>query len=180
MKIVRIGVTGHRVLPHKQLTVKSIKEIINRIKNCAAQKDGSPVKLVILSPLAEGADRLVAKEVLKHPESSLEVALPLEASDYMRDFHTEESKSEFNELMNQADKVYNMQLKDTRHEAYEAAGHFVADNCDILIAVWNGKASNGKGGTASIVDYARKQKKSLYWINSDRPEEIIEERIYDR
>lgn len=176
MNVIHIGVTGHRVLPHYELTAKSIREVITKIEESDIEGGHKISKLVILSPLAEGADRLVAKEVLKRPESSLEVALPLEAADYIKDFHTEESKSEFNELMNQADKVHNMPLKDTRHEAYEAAGHFVVDNCDIVIAIWNGNTPNGKGGTSTIVAYARQQEKPLYWINTENPGKVIEER----
>ena len=40
----------------------------------------------ILSPLAEGADRLAAKVVLEQPGALLKVPLPLEVRDYLTDF----------------------------------------------------------------------------------------------
>lgn len=65
----------------------------------------TPLLLGVLSPLAEGADRLVAREVLKVPGAVMEVILPLEKTDYMRDFETDESKAEFEALLSQARTV---------------------------------------------------------------------------
>jgi len=39
-------------------------------------------------------------------------------------------------------------------EAYEAAGWVVLDQCDLLIAIWDGKAPRGLGGTGQIVHEA--------------------------
>ena len=33
----------------------------------------------------------------------------------------------------------------------------MASNCDILIAVWDGKGAQGQGGTADIVYHARER-----------------------
>lgn len=177
MDAIRIAVTGHRVLPHYEATARSVRDILSRIEKSARQKGSSDCKLVLLSPIAEGADRLAANEILNRSGWLLEVVLPLEASDYMRDFEAEESKEEFKKLMAAAVKTQTLPAKETRNEAYEAVGHFVVDNSDILIALWNGKESRGKGGTAEIVDYARLRRKPLYWINTESPEEVAEERV---
>ncbi|MBI5182160.1 MAG: hypothetical protein HZA06_04515 [Nitrospirae bacterium] len=178
MNVIRIAVTGHRVLPHYEATARSVRDVISRIEKSVRQRGASACKLVLLSPIAEGADRLVVNEMLNRTGWLLEVVLPLEASDYMKDFDTAESKEEFKKLMAMASKTQTLPAKRTRNEAYEAVGHFVVDNSDILIALWNGKESRGKGGTAEIVDYARRRKKPLYWINTERPEEVAEERVY--
>lgn len=65
----------------------------------APSLQNTPLALTILSPLAEGADRLVVREVLKFPGAVLEVVLPLEKDDYVRDFETKESKEEFEMLL---------------------------------------------------------------------------------
>jgi len=43
----------------------------------------------------------------------------------------------------------------TRNEAYEKAGFYIAEHSDVMIAVWDGQASQGRGGTAEIVAKAR-------------------------
>jgi hypothetical protein len=146
MDAIRIAVTGHRVLPHYEAAARSVRDVVSRIEKSVMQKGASACKLVLLSPIAEGADRLVANEILNRTGWLLEVVLPLEASDYMRDFETAESKEEFKRLMAAAVKTQTLPAKETRNEAYEAVGHFVVDNSDILIALWNGKDSAGKGG----------------------------------
>jgi hypothetical protein len=37
--------------------------------------------------------------------------------------------------------------KSRREAAYEAAGRYVVDHCDLLIAVWDRKPAQGRGGT---------------------------------
>jgi len=59
-----------------------------------------PYTYNIISPLAEGADRLVAKEVIEWhvldstDKLSLNVVLPLPKEDYIKDFETAASKEE--------------------------------------------------------------------------------------
>lgn len=43
------------------------------------------------------------------------------------------------------------------------------DNCDVLLALWNGKPAAGQGGTAEIVHYARQKGCPLFWIHTDDP-----------
>jgi hypothetical protein len=51
-------------------------------------------------------------------------------------------------------------------KAYEAVGRFVVRHCDVLIAVWDGKPSNGRGGTAEIVHYAATSGVPIWWIHT--------------
>jgi len=133
---------------------------------------GTSVGLCVLSPLAEGADRMVVREVLKVHESTLEVVLPLEKDDYMRDFETSQSKEEFEKLLSQASSIRTLSHKAERTEAYEQMGRYVIDQCDVLIALWDGKPSAGQGGTEEIVKYARDTNCPLVWIRTDAPEKI--------
>ena len=77
--------------------------------------------------------------------------------------------------------------EEDRKRAYEQVGRHVVDHCDVLIAVWDGKPSRGRGGTAEIVAYARERKLPLIIVSSDDPVEITTEkgiglsgRAYDR
>jgi hypothetical protein len=145
---VRIGVTGHRTFEVGDSAVRADRLLDGII--------GSH-RPVVLSSLAEGADRMVTELVLARPSSRLDVILPLEADDYERDFATVESVAAFRGLLARADSIVTVDLPEgaTREEAYERAGHEVVARCDVLIAVWDGATSRGRGGTAEIVDHAR-------------------------
>ena len=60
--------------------------------------------------------------------------------------------------------VKQLLAKDTRVEAYEQAGQYVADHCDVLVALWDGRPATGRGGTEEIVQYARENKRPVVWI----------------
>lgn len=52
----------------------------------------------------------------------------------------------------------------TRNEAYEKVGFYVAEHSDVMIAVWDGLASQGRGGTAEIVARAKELGKPICHI----------------
>ncbi len=52
--------------------------------------------------------------------------------------------------------------------SYEAVGRFIVRNCDLLIAVWNGKPGKGRGGTADIVQFAADSGPPVWWIHAER------------
>ena len=147
-KIV-IGVTGHRSFDVAD-TSQRVDRLLDRI---VAERFP-----VVVSSLAEGADRLVAERVLARPSAHLAVVLPLETDDYERDFATPASIAEFRSLLARADSVSVVDVPPgaPRETAYERAGHEVVARCDVLIAVWDGSASRGPGGTAEIVEHARR------------------------
>ena len=167
-----IGVTGHRKLENLSALTDAIRSAIDSIRQMAPPLRNTPLLLCVLSPLAEGADRLVAREVLKVPGTVLEVALPLDKTDYMRDFETDESKAEFEALFSQARTIRQLPFQDDRVIAYDQAGRYVVDQCDVLIALWDEKSSAGHGGTQEIVQYARESKCPLVWIHNENPSQI--------
>jgi hypothetical protein len=182
-----IGVTGHRDLEAKAIDKieESLNLIFDRICKMFPGTKYTEVKFACLSPLAEGADRLVAKTLLKYREDTLlKVVLPLEKSDYLKDFKTRESKVEFNDLFNKArfpvtlrgksisDEYPPDMLDGARAQAYEDVGKFVVDHCDILIALWDGNGAKGKGGTGHIVEYARESQCPIFTLNTLAPEQV--------
>jgi hypothetical protein len=187
---IKLGVTGHRVLKNQYSIALKIREVLNSkiydLFNTNGFKEKRKPRLVftILTPIAEGADRLVACEVLKFPDSTIEVVLPFTKEEYLKDFETEESKREFEELYRKAREVIVLNdhhLKEVsstidpaeaRKKAYEIVGHHVVNHCDVLIALWDGRPSRGRGGTAEIVAYAREKKCPLIIISNENPENI--------
>jgi hypothetical protein len=163
---ITIGVTGHRILRNTAELSAQVHSVLEQIVQNATL--ASP-NLCALSPLAEGADRLVAREVLRLPGAELEAVLPLAKADYLKDFKTSASRDEFEELLSRTGRVTELSPAGSRSEAYFQAGRYVVDHCDILIALWNGKSAAGRGGTAEIVEYARRQRRALYWIHTADP-----------
>jgi hypothetical protein len=123
-----------------------------------------PKRVTLLSPLAEGADRLAVKQWLRHPAVRLIALLPMPADDYMKDFGGQESQREFQDLLQQAEEVITLPPCVERDQAYLNAGRYIVEQCDVLLAVWNGKAARGVGGTGDIVQLARERGTPLVWI----------------
>jgi len=156
-----IGVTGHRVLSDFAKIEAGVDEAIRRIEQ--AFPSGP---LEVISSLAEGADRLVARRVLVRPGARLVVPLPMSPDDYAADFGTAESKVEFFELLARADAVIELPPAGSREAAYEAAGFYVLDHSEVLIAVWDGEASQGRGGTGAMVALARERDMPVAWVHA--------------
>ena len=172
---LRIGVTGHRRLENEEALAGQVRRALQRIRELVPTSPYTPLLLTIVSPLAEGADRLVAREVLKDEQAALEAPLPLPREEYLRDFESIESKREFDSLLARAKAVTEFTPCGSREEAYERVGRYVVDRCDVLIALWDGETSRGQGGTAEIVDYARQRRLPLIWIVANGQHGIVEE-----
>jgi hypothetical protein len=167
-----VGVTGHRRLPEDPELGEAVRLALGRVQELLPPSDVTPVHLAVVSPLAEGADRMVANEVLVEPNAILETPLPFEVSEYIKDFETEESRLEFEGLLEKAD-VISVQ-KDSDGRAYGRVGRYVADYCDVLIALWDGETAGGAGGTAHIVEYALSKEYPVVWVETKPPFRVRE------
>jgi hypothetical protein len=92
--------------------------------------------------------------------------LPLEKYDYSSDFETSDSKDEFQRLLSGADDVIELPTQAERDRAYEAAGDFICELADVLIAVWDGQDGQGRGGTATVVGRARELGLPIAWVHA--------------
>jgi hypothetical protein len=163
---LRIGISGHRpplvtaALPG--LTSEISKAIEYITQKLAVRPD---IPLTVVSALAEGADRLIADQVLTRDGARLEVVLPLAADDYLDDFESAESKADFKRLL-AYDANYDVVRTATldRDHAYELAGRAVADRSDVMIIIWDGERSRGRGGTAEILTYVRRWRRPVVLI----------------
>ena len=189
---IRIGVTGHRKLEHPEVLREKVEQALNHVLwtlfgesarktiERVKQAGTTPVLYRVLSALAEGADRIVARAVLEHPEASLLAVLPLTVEDYFEDFKTDVSKQEFREFLSKSNRTVMLRKRniredrqdpldkhELRNEAYEAAGRYVVNHCDLLFAVWDGGPARGRGGTAEIVEYALRNNRPVIQIWED-------------
>ncbi len=183
---IRLGVTGHRDIKEpvalEALVRKAIDAEVEGLFSQASMETLAKIRgggvtetsFSVLSPLAEGADRIVARAVLGYAGARLDVVLPLTVEDYLEDFQTAESVAEFQELLGRCARPTVLRARPIRDEvhdpndqsalrgaAYESVGRYVVDHCDVLIALWDGKPAQGRGGTAEIVEYAKAQKRPI-------------------
>lgn len=154
-----VGVTSHR-----DLVAADLPQLRQCVANAlAGLRNAFPeFQLIVLSPLAEGGDRLVA-EVGLELGARLVVPLAMPVDLYAKDFTGTGSRAQFDQLLAQAE-VVPMPLPADGAEAlhlpgsqrdrqYLLAGLHVASHCHLLIALWDGSADGGLGGTAQIVRY---------------------------
>ncbi|MEN6327919.1 MAG: hypothetical protein ABFD18_17140, partial [Syntrophomonas sp.] len=150
-----IGITGHRDLReedqgHLEKAINTIlEEIIERYPS---------TPLVLLTPLAEGADRLAAQAALKLG-IHLIAPLPMPLEEYKKDFQNVPSVEDFENLLAQAEEYYVLPAYDTgddhkelnRVESYTRTGANIVNHSQILIALWDGVENGLLGGTAHTV-----------------------------
>jgi hypothetical protein len=181
---LRIGVTGHRVTAHKgdlaAVVGGALQLIKNEVRELHAEAtdlydQGEPL-LRIVSAIAEGADRLVAVQG-QALGFELECPLPFCRSQYELDFETEAPRAEFHRLLAGARSVRELDgcrgTSEQRSRAYEAAGRTVLRNCDLLLAVWDGRPPGGVGGTGQIVGEALDMNLPVVWIKAAPPHQVV-------
>jgi hypothetical protein len=153
-----IGVTGHRNLHPDEIPLlkKRIKEVFDFFRS-----NYPHTPLLLISPLAEGADRLVAQVAVEENIRFI-APFPLPESEYRRDFKTEECKEEFNDLLAKATDHFELPVlndgieiknSEARHIQYALVGAYVARHSHILIALWDGKEQDNIGGTYQVLQY---------------------------
>lgn len=166
-----VGVTGHRDLREEDrpALVEVVRRLFQHLSATPAGARGGRPPLLLVTPLAEGADRLVAHVALEFG-ARLIVPLPLPREEYERDFATPESRSEFAALLSAEHTVRIIELPRVpgsgpdghatdvhtqRLLQYTLAGVFVARYAQVLVALWDGAPSDRPGGTADIVAFRR-------------------------
>jgi hypothetical protein len=165
-----IGVTGHRDLrdqdiPRLEREVAAVLASLRR--DFLGKEDETPV--ILLSALAEGADRLVARVALAQG-ARLIAPLPMPLGEYLHDFEPglkPGNLAEFDALLAQAIAAPVMPLQgvsiealradqDKRNAQYRALGIFIVQHCHVLLALWDGnEIESSPGGSAEVVTFKR-------------------------
>jgi hypothetical protein len=153
-----IGVTGHRDLVAAELPLLE-QRVREFFQSLYTRYPG--VSLDLLSPLAEGADRLVARVALEL-NVRLIVPLPMHRDLYLEDFEDPQSRDDFDALEAQGlpFEVPEWPMPDAlpdrgteRELQYARLGVFIAAHCHILLALWDGMSSSQIGGTAQVIEF---------------------------
>lgn len=180
--LVRLGVTGHRFLPAAPQRRARLWE---RVGEILREIGATTALLEVLSPLAEGADRLVAEVALDLTTAvpakvHLVCALPFPVDLYRLDFHTPASRDAFDALLARATSVVELAGRrrrpgamaddpDLLKDAYAAVGAYVVDHADVLLALWDGEPARGRGGTGEVVALARARGVPVRHVDLRRP-----------
>jgi hypothetical protein len=174
---LRIGVTGHRDLADDdELLSATVREQIRAVVDLFPGR-GAPVSLSVVSQLADGADRIVVREVIAEARergdpARLEVLLPMARDAYIDAQRFDpDSMAEFEALLEMATVYRELSSAPTetpaaRAVAYAAAGRRLVARCDVLLALYDGEPSGGRGGTAEVLLYAAARSKPCIWIST--------------
>ncbi|HSC34621.1 MAG TPA: DUF4231 domain-containing protein [Thermodesulfobacteriota bacterium] len=186
---VRVGVTGHRLNGLDKADIAALRvrvnEVLEHVRDVAGEvkssfeslyTDGGPPVLRIISPLADGADTLVAEEALAEG-FELQCALPFARQEYEKDFTDGESLGKYRTLLGAATSILELDgsraTTEAENESYQTVGRMVLAQSDVLIAIWDGEDAKGKGGTGQIVKESLVSEIPVVWINSVAPHDIM-------
>lgn len=192
----RIGVVGHRPnrLPHDERletlratlhailadAKEAVADITAALPESALYANEPPI-LRALSPLAEGSDRIFAQEALSLGYA-LCCPLPFAQEEFEKDFAPPaalepHSLDSFRALLDQARNGLGLtlfELDGTRShatDAYAAAGRIVLNQCDLLVAVWDGGEPAGAGGTVHTLYEAVSYHVPVIWVDALAPQD---------
>ena len=137
-----VGITGHQGLP-----AQAVALLEERLPVILRDLSASEV----VGSLAQGADQTCAA-------IALDLGVPLRVVIPSKSYDTTFDASglkRYRDLLQRAVSVVTLPYDAPSEQAFFAAGRQVADEADVLIAVWDGQPAAGLGGTGDVVSYAR-------------------------
>lgn len=163
---MRIAITGHR--PNKlgndydltSLLVLSVKkEIINILEAIVLNKNYlDKGEITLITGMALGIDTLFAKIAIEQNIPFI-AAIPCKDQEKM---WLQKHKDIYNKIIiNDLCTPHYVSLTQYNEKCMNERNEWMVDNCDLLIAVWDGTS----GGTANCIKYAVKKKKQIIYID---------------
>ena len=155
-----VAVTGHRdIVPAEVASIQASTHAF--FTDLRERFPELPIQL--MSPLAEGAGRIVAQVALALG-IELIIPLPMPRDAYADDFDTDSALQEFDTLCSRGEVielplVAGNTLESIRYQGpertlqYAQLGVFLSSHCQILLALWDGKEINQLGGTSQVVRF---------------------------
>ena len=154
-----VGFTGHRQLPGEEKIEKTLREVLASLQR---ECDGD---LIGRSSVASGADTVFAEACFAANVKWIAL-MPFPEAEFKKDF-SESDWRRAKALLDRAERVEISSDAAERPRGYLDCGLATVEGADLMIAVWDGKAPRGTGGTAQIVDHARLLQKPLIVISPD-------------
>jgi hypothetical protein len=156
-----IGVTGHRFLEELDKLTTGIDEALDAIESAFPRRS-----IIVVNSLAEGADQLATSRVLARKDSGLTAILPFSQSQVREAFQNLQDRTEFSRLIDSANEIFEIPAQASINDAYAAAGQEILERINILLALWDGRAAQGRGGTGAVVHRARSRGLPIAWVHA--------------
>ena len=194
---ITVGVIGHRPdrLPEpssdaRRKIIADVGRVLDAVAREAVAAHGKykelfacdPPLLSLVSALAEGADHIAAEAALSRG-FVLDAPLPFAVETYLTDFKSEQARTEFDTLRARARAVLPLprqrgapgddpQLAQQKEDrSYEAAGLTVLSQSDLILAVWDGGKSHGRGGSTDMLNAAARLRLPIIHIDAGGKDE---------
>ena len=170
--VLVVGVAGHRP---DGLGSADETRLRNRVRSVLLLLRKADNNATLISPIAEGADRLVAHQALA-AGIPLICLLPFARDVYIKDFTTQASVEDYRALLDRAQSVRELTgvhgSDGERDTAYAALSDALVGEIHVLIAIWDGNEARGIGGTGHSVDAALRRNIPVVWIDAHPPHEV--------
>jgi hypothetical protein len=155
---VAIGFTGHRHLPDESKSRACILKFLQDFKSRTNKT------VYGVTSAAAGGDLLFAESCIQLG-LSIRILLPAPKEQFREDFDAA-TWSRAESVMQRAISVEVIGCGQTKEERYYECGAETVQQSEILLALWDGKPSQGLGGTEEIFTYAKNQGRPVAWIHS--------------
>lgn len=146
--------TGHRYFGGQDI-VEIVQDWINNMLHTLQPRR-------VISGMAVGFDTYLAREAVKQ-EIPLVAAVPFVGQE---DPWPDAARAEYRRLLRQSERTEFVSRGGYAREKYQARNEWMVNNCDLLLAAWNGKP----GGTAHCVAYAQKVGRRIEFLPGLNPE----------
>lgn len=163
---LNIGITGHRASNLPQGALTSLRPVLDSVlgglKAAVHSLHAAPNSLFhaadpivrLHTPLATGADQLAADSA-RALDLHVRALLPFAPDIYRTDFKQGRERTEFSRQLDAADEFFTLPCERSDGDAaYVQVGKAVIAAADVMVAIWDGNAGNGPGGTAHVVELA--------------------------
>lgn len=163
---LNVGITGHRagalaaplvrtLRPAVFRVFSELRETTLRLQESEAELCSATVaQLHLHTALATGADQIAAI-CARSSGYFVRAMLPFEAHEYRKDFALGDELDTFEQAVAAADEIVALPGDRADPEgAYVRVGEMLVHMADLMIAIWDGEAGRGPGGTAHVVELA--------------------------
>jgi len=154
-----VGFTGHRRIENENKIAQVLRGVIASLQKEVGRD------LIGRSSIASGADTLFAEACLAANMKWI-AQLPFPEAEFKNDF-SETDWKRARALLDRAERIQVSSESPERPRGYLDCGLATVEGADLMVAVWDGQAPRGLGGTAQIVEHARAVQKPLVLISPD-------------
>jgi hypothetical protein len=183
--VLNVAITGHRagvlnaqlvrtLRPIVFTVFRELREATLRLQQSEDQFcSSSSARLLLNTALATGADQIAAI-CGRSSGYFVRALLPFEAREYRKDFAIGDELDGFEQALAAADEI--VALPGARTDdagAYVLVGQSLVEKADILIAIWDGEAGKGPGGTAHVVELAMEAGVPVIHIDIDHDSNLV-------